>query len=176
MASQHSAGHSLSFIIMRPICEAGESCSLMWLSCLMQYVYFLWYPIPIILWFLVFCRSLRNKLPKQILISFCFSLLSLYVVFVFGIERTKPEAVCVSVSVLLHYFTLTSIAWMAVEAFHMYVSFVHVVGRWAHISKFLLKASLLAWGKRNIYSVPRGEDFHIIYCFTLISRSNVWCF
>ena len=35
------------------------------------------------------------------------------------------------------------------EAFNMYVSFVQVVGRWAHISRFMLKASLLAWGKLN---------------------------
>ena len=81
------------------------------------------------------------------MISFCFSLLFLYVVFIIGIEQTKPVAGCIVVAVLLHYFTLTSIAWMAVEAFVMYISFVKVVGRWAHISKFLLKASLLAWGK-----------------------------
>ena len=119
--------------------------------------------IPIILWSLVFYRSLRNKLPRQILISFCFSLLCLYVVFVFGIERTKPEAVCVSVSVLLHYFTLTSIAWMAVEAFNMYVLFVYVIGRWAHISKFLLKASLLAWGKLNCERGGGGTHIYLGY-------------
>ena len=49
-------------------------------------------------------------------------------------------------SVLLHYFTLTSIAWMAVEAFNMYVSFVQV----AIVGFFIPVSSLKVFG----HSIP----------------------
>ncbi|XP_072051707.1 adhesion G-protein coupled receptor G2-like [Amphiura filiformis] len=90
-------------------------------------------------------RDLRMKPPLQIFISFCTSLLSVYVLFLFGIDRTKPQNGCIAVSVLLHYFTLSTILWMAVEAFTMYINFVRVMDR-IHISKLMLKVSLVAWG------------------------------
>ena len=82
---------------------------------------------------------------QQIFISFCCSLLCLYVVFLFGIERTNPQVGCIVVSVMLHYFTLTTILWMAVEACTMYINLVRVLD--FHISRFMLKASLTAWGE-----------------------------
>ncbi|XP_072051536.1 adhesion G-protein coupled receptor G6-like [Amphiura filiformis] len=90
-------------------------------------------------------RDLRTKPPLQIFIGFCTSLLSVYVLFLFGIEQTKPQNGCIAVSVLLHYFTLSTILWMAVESFTMYINFVRVMDR-IHISKLMLKASLVAWG------------------------------
>ena len=62
----------------------------------------------------------------------------------FGV-KTKAELPCVVVAVLLHYFTLTSVAWMGVEAINMYLLFVKVVG--VHISKFMWKSSVAAWGE-----------------------------
>ena len=79
------------------------------------------------------------------MISFCVSLLLLYLVFVIGIDKTSPRHGCTVVSVLIHYFSLTSVSWMGVEATNMYILFVKVMG--VHISKFLLKASLVAWGE-----------------------------
>ncbi|XP_072027995.1 adhesion G-protein coupled receptor G2-like [Amphiura filiformis] len=90
-------------------------------------------------------RSLM-KPPQRIFISFCFSLLSLYVVFLIGIDRTKPETGCVIVSVLLHYFTLTTTLWMAVEGFVIYMNLVKVIGKGIHIPKMMLKTSITAWG------------------------------
>ncbi|XP_072046783.1 adhesion G-protein coupled receptor G7-like [Amphiura filiformis] len=94
-------------------------------------------------------RNLRMKLPQRIFISFCSSLLSLYIVFIIGIERTKSSTGCVIVSVLLHYFTLTTTLWMGVEGFLYYMNFIKVdaIGRATmHISKMMLKASIMAWG------------------------------
>ena len=110
-------------------------------------------------WF--FCRSLRTKQQPKILINLCFSLLLLYLVFLFGVE-IDAEIPCIVVAVLLHYFILTSVAWMGVEAVNMYILSVKVVG--AHISKFLWKASVLAWGKLKC-----GRNICIYYCKQPIS-------
>ncbi|XP_072050488.1 adhesion G-protein coupled receptor G7-like [Amphiura filiformis] len=100
-------------------------------------------------------RDLRMKPPLQIFIGFCTSLLSVYVLFLFGIERTRSPNGCIAVSVLLHYFTLSTILWMAVEAFTMYIHFVRVMDR-IHISKLMLKVSLVAWGIPAVIVVVVG--------------------
>ena len=46
---------------------------------------------------------------------------------------------------LLHYLTLTTMMWMAVEARNMYVSTVKVFPE--DTPRYMIKAGLLAWGK-----------------------------
>ncbi|XP_038050911.1 uncharacterized protein LOC119724062 [Patiria miniata] len=89
-------------------------------------------------------RSLRSKTPSRILISFSLSLLCLYLVFVAGIEQTSSRVVCIVVAVLMHYFTLTSMAWMGVEAASMYLKLVRVFN--SDVEHFMIKASVVAWG------------------------------
>lgn len=43
-----------------------------------------------------------------------------------------------------HYLWLVVFAWMVVEGFLMYLSLVQVFG--SHISKYMLKFNLAAWG------------------------------
>lgn len=69
----------------------------------------------------------------------------MYLVFVIGIDRTKPEIGCIVVAVLLHYLTLTTFAWMAVIAVVMYILIVKCER--LPIPGLLRKASLCAWGK-----------------------------
>ena len=97
-------------------------------------------------------RKLRLKLPNQILLSMCSSLLGLYITFVVASALdSKPDIAelevlpCSILAGFLHYFILTSFSWMAVEGFNMYLLFVKVVN--AYIPKFLRKASVVAWGK-----------------------------
>ncbi|XP_022098829.1 adhesion G-protein coupled receptor G6-like isoform X2 [Acanthaster planci] len=92
----------------------------------------------------LYSKKLRSKQPQQIQISLCFALLALYLVFLVGIEAISPRAGCIVVAVLIHYSTLASIAWMAVEATNMYLLFVRVLN--ARVSRFVLKASIAAWG------------------------------
>ncbi|XP_071789474.1 adhesion G-protein coupled receptor G7-like [Asterias amurensis] len=92
----------------------------------------------------LYIKKLRTKRPRQILICFSFSLLGLYLVFLTGIEATKPAVGCTIVAVLIHFFTLASVAWMAVEATNMYLLFVKVLN--ANVSHFMLIASVTAWG------------------------------
>ncbi|XP_072050890.1 uncharacterized protein [Amphiura filiformis] len=89
-------------------------------------------------------RKLRDKQPQRILIHLSFSLLGLYVVFLIGIEQTHWKHGCTAVAGLMHYFTLTSISWMAVEAINMYYVFIQVMN--SQVSRFMLKASIFAWG------------------------------
>ncbi|XP_038050910.1 uncharacterized protein LOC119724061 [Patiria miniata] len=89
-------------------------------------------------------RSLRSKTPSRILISFSLSLLCLYLVFVAGIEQTSSRVGCIVVAVLMHYFTLTSVAWMGVEAASMYLKLVRVFN--SDVEHFMIKASVVAWG------------------------------
>ncbi|XP_033628133.1 hyalin-like isoform X2 [Asterias rubens] len=91
----------------------------------------------------LYIKKLRNKRPQKILICFSFSLLGLYLVFLTGIEATKPAVGCTIVAVLIHFFTLASVAWMAVEATNMYLLFVKVLN--ANVSHFMLIASVTAW-------------------------------
>ena len=80
----------------------------------------------------------------QILICLCFALLGLYVVYLAGIEAKETGFGCAVVAVLIHYFTLASVVWMAVEATNMYLLFVRVYN--AQVSRFLFMASLAGWG------------------------------
>ena len=52
---------------------------------------------------------------------------------------------------LQHYFWLVVFAWMFIEGLQMYLSLVQVFG--AHISKYMLKFNIAAWGKYIFISV-----------------------
>ncbi|XP_072026659.1 adhesion G-protein coupled receptor G7-like [Amphiura filiformis] len=90
-------------------------------------------------------RKLRSTRQRVVLIHFCISLLSLYVVFVAGIDTAVNSKVgCVVVAALIHYFTLTTMMWMAVEARNLYSKLVTVFG--AERDWFMKVATLIAWG------------------------------
>ncbi|XP_038051560.1 adhesion G-protein coupled receptor G6-like isoform X2 [Patiria miniata] len=90
-------------------------------------------------------RKLRSGKSRQIFINFCFSLFMLYIVFVAGVDNAKGSGGgCVFVAALLHYLTLSTMMWMAVEARNMYVSTVKVFPE--DTPRYMLKACLIAWG------------------------------
>ncbi|XP_038054485.1 adhesion G-protein coupled receptor G6-like [Patiria miniata] len=119
----------------------------------------------------LYSKKLRTKRPQQILISLCFALLALYLIFLVGIEATASRGGCTFVAVLIHYFTLAAIAWMAVEATDMYLLFVLVLkAEVAHSLLTLLKASIIAWGLPLVVVVIiLAADYtqyeHPDYCF-----------
>ncbi|XP_078689910.1 uncharacterized protein LOC144921116 [Branchiostoma floridae x Branchiostoma belcheri] len=89
-------------------------------------------------------RRFRSSTPQIILIQLSIALLGVLITFLAGIDRVNPSAGCIAVAACLHYFLLAGMMWMAVEAFSMYMAFVKVMS--AHISRFVLKVSLVAWG------------------------------
>ncbi|XP_033101222.1 adhesion G-protein coupled receptor G2-like [Anneissia japonica] len=89
-------------------------------------------------------KKFRKSVPKQILCQLCLSLLGLYIVFLAGIDRTESNTGCIVAGALLHYFLLSSIFWMSVQAVNMYILFVKVFN--THIPHLFIRACLFAWG------------------------------
>ncbi|XP_071797060.1 uncharacterized protein [Asterias amurensis] len=114
-------------------------------------------------------RKLRTGKSRQIFIHFCFSLLLLYLVFLAGVDNARGSGGgCVFVGALLHYLTLTTMMWMAVEARNMYVSTVKVFPEDTPL--YMVKAGLLAWGSPFILliiTLSAATDFYRNehYCF-----------
>ncbi|KAK2828598.1 hypothetical protein Q5P01_019632 [Channa striata] len=99
-----------------------------------------------ILTYLAF-EKLRKDIPSKILIQLCFALLLLNLVFLVDAWLALyPKAVglCISTAWFLHYFLLVSFTWMGLEGVHMYNALVKVFN--SHISRYMLKFSLVGWG------------------------------
>ncbi len=90
-------------------------------------------------------RRLRHSLPSKILIQLCLSLTLTLICFVIGADMTTPLYACRGFAIAIQYFLLVCFAWMVVEAVNLYLSFVVVMG--TYISKFMIKASICAWGR-----------------------------
>ena len=93
----------------------------------------------------VFHRRLRRSLPSKILIQLCLSLMLTLICFVVGADMTTPVFACRGFAILIQYFLLVCFCWMIVEGVNLYLSFVIVMG--SYIQRFMVKASLFAWGK-----------------------------
>ena len=59
-------------------------------------------------------------------VNLCLSLLTAEIIFMFGIDKTANTALCSVISILLHYFFLSSFAWMFLEGFQIYELLVRV--------------------------------------------------
>ncbi|XP_068571913.1 adhesion G-protein coupled receptor G2 [Cebidichthys violaceus] len=91
--------------------------------------------------------KLRKDIPSKILIQLCVALLLLNLVFLVDAWLALyPDAVglCISTAWFLHYFLLVTFTWMGLEAVHMYLALVKVFN--THISRYMLKFSLIGWG------------------------------
>ncbi|XP_022099612.1 adhesion G-protein coupled receptor G2-like [Acanthaster planci] len=105
-------------------------------------------------------KKFRKKTASHILIWFCLSLLCLYAVFLFGIEQTSSRVVCIVMAVLMHYFALTSVFWMGVEATNLYLKLIRVFR--ADVKHFMIKAFVVAWGLPMIVvGVILGVDYTV---------------
>ena len=91
-------------------------------------------------------RDLASTNPNRFLINLSLALFLLIVVFLSGIERSKPAWACKITAVLIHYLSLVVFSWMSLEALNMILLFVIVMPR--HISRFFLKSMLVTWGKK----------------------------
>ncbi|XP_041474777.1 uncharacterized protein LOC121423495 [Lytechinus variegatus] len=96
-------------------------------------------------------KDLRAKQTSKIFICLCATLLCLYITFVIMISldsirdyREVQAGPCGFLSALVHYFVLSSIAWMGVEGYNTYLIIVKIFN--TYIPKFMIKACLAAWG------------------------------
>uniref|UniRef100_H2YNE2 G-protein coupled receptors family 2 profile 2 domain-containing protein n=1 Tax=Ciona savignyi TaxID=51511 RepID=H2YNE2_CIOSA len=89
--------------------------------------------------------KIRRDAPAKILICLCISLIAVNL-FYLGLSPAyfySPSS-CVVVSVLLHYFLLSSLTWMGLEALNMYIALIRVFN--TYYRKYILKISLAGWG------------------------------
>lgn len=94
--------------------------------------------------FFYFSRHLRKTNQQPILMSLCVAIALLLIVFVVGVDMTSNELGCQIAAALLHYFSLATVLWMGVEAYNLYLQLVKVMA--IYHRKFMLKASVFAWG------------------------------
>ncbi|XP_036355741.1 adhesion G-protein coupled receptor G2-like [Octopus sinensis] len=94
----------------------------------------------------VCCKNLWKLMASKILINLCVSLAITTLIFLVGMQpyASKKLPACKAVAALLHYFLLTSLMWMAVEALHVFLAAVVVFKTFQ--SHFLLTSSIVAWG------------------------------
>lgn len=90
--------------------------------------------------------KLRAKQPNQILLCLIFSLLGLYTFFmlVIGLGPGLPRIPCGILAALLHFFALSSLAWMGIEGVNVYLLFVRIIN--SYIPRFIRKAAIFGWG------------------------------
>ena len=90
-------------------------------------------------------RKLRSRDASKFHVQLSLALLGMLLVFVVGIDRTEVFEGCVTVSVLIHYFTLVAVMWMGAEALLIFrklvIVFVHITTR------FIIIISLICWCK-----------------------------
>ena len=107
-------------------------------------------------------RKLRARDVSKFHIQLCLSLGAMFIVFVAGFDRTEYRAGCITVGVLIHYFTLVAWMWMGAEALLMFQKLVIVFGHVTYRS--ILLASLFCWSKcsnTNTHT-PTHETCHLI--------------
>merc|ERR1712003_254469 len=103
--------------------------------------------------FLLPAAPLRKQRSTKINICFSFSLLLASFLFLLQNSLVKPDNSgpiklgspgCIAYAAIQHYLWLVVFLWMVVEGVLMYLSLVQVFG--SHISKYMLKFNLAAWG------------------------------
>lgn len=73
-----------------------------------------------------------------------------------GIELGTTGAYCIAMAALLHYFVMVAFTWMLVEAILGFL--LAIRGSAVSKNRFILKASVPAWGKfGHIAMRRRGE-------------------
>lgn len=103
-----------------------------------------------LLTFLIF-KKLRKGIVTKVLCSLTASLLLSLIVFIAGINQTSSKTGCIFAAALLHYLLMTSFCWMLVEAVQQYLRLVKVFD--TYIPRFMLKASIFAWGSPLLITV-----------------------
>ncbi|XP_023223025.1 adhesion G-protein coupled receptor G6-like [Centruroides sculpturatus] len=107
-------------------------------------------------------EKLRKGTVRKVLFNLSLSILFSLIVFVSGINQVSSKVGCILVAALLHYLLLVSLCWMLVEAFQQYLRLVKVFD--TYVPKFMLKATIFAWGFPIIVSIIIvSVDYNLYY-------------
>ena len=96
------------------------------------------------------CRKIREKDISKYHIQLCFALLCMFLLtlILVGLSAEKVTTIyegCVTLSLLVHYFTLVAVMWMGAEALLMFQKLIIVFVRIT--AKFILVISIICWSK-----------------------------
>eukprot|EP00731_Ephydatia_muelleri_P003775 Em0001g3775a len=98
---------------------------------------------PVVLNFSIPITKIRQKDVSKYHIQLCCALIGMLLVFVIGIDRTERFGGCVTVSVLIHYFTLAAVMWMGAEALFMFQKIVLVF--FQATTRYFVVLSIICW-------------------------------
>ena len=105
----------------------------------------------------------------QLLLNLCFALMGLYITFIIAVHSKGIPGLCAVVGAVLQYFFLVTFMVMAAEAIHLYIKLVIVLG--SKIQHYILKATILSWGKcDNLFGTIITichYSYSILYCVVL---------
>ncbi|XP_041463108.1 adhesion G-protein coupled receptor G6-like isoform X2 [Lytechinus variegatus] len=109
----------------------------------------------------IMIRQLRSDRRTRVLLNLVAALTFMNIFFLTDAVITEfgnpGEVACKLLGALLHYGLLTSIAWMALEAWHMYLALVKVFD--SYTSHLMKKMCLVGWGlPAVIVGVVLGVD------------------
>ncbi|CAK8690813.1 unnamed protein product [Clavelina lepadiformis] len=93
---------------------------------------------------LVVPKHIRIRRHMKILINVCLNLMLSYIVFLSGVDKRRNISLCIANTVMLHYFLLCTLCWMAVYAHSLFRSIVQVMRLNWH--KYLTKMSAASYG------------------------------
>ena len=109
------------------------------------------------------CRKLRQRDATKYHIQLCIALFCMLLVFVIGIDQNADSKGCVTVSVLIRYFTLVAVMWMGAEAVLMFqklvIIFVQITTR------YIVILSLVCWCKSLYMAFAKyylASDFSVL--------------
>ena len=97
-----------------------------------------------------YSRKLRqkdaSKYHVQLSLAILLMLIVAFVLIAISAENVTPlYGGCVTISVLVHYFTLVAVMWMGAEALLMFQKLVIVFSRVT--TKYIVSVSIICWSK-----------------------------
>ncbi|KAK2556557.1 Adhesion G-protein coupled receptor G6 [Acropora cervicornis] len=98
---------------------------------------------------IVLSRKLRRLRPNQILVCLSMSLLAAILLFTFGtnsITGLDSVDLCKALACMLHYFLLSSVVWMSIEAYNLYQDLVKVFD-----TTLLSHSDFICWMNEEAY-------------------------
>lgn len=89
-------------------------------------------------------RCLNRDHSGKILLNLCFSMLLMNLSFLANSIPYFRKELCTISAIFIHYFVLTTLSWMCVEAINIYQLLIHVFA--SAETRFMLKRFIFAWG------------------------------
>ena len=109
-------------------------------------------------------RKLRIRDASKFHVQLCLAMLLMLIMFLGGINHPEHLIGCTIASLLIQYFTLTTVFWMGAEAVLMFKKLVIVFGSIS--TTFIVCISLICWGMYMCTTPPHEYHVYLQYINT----------